>query len=97
MKKKIVLFGAGGHAVSCIDVIEEENKFKIECIFDKNPKNKYFKNYKVVQENEKNIQLMLSKKINNALISIGQIKTSKIRKKLFKKLKDKGFNFPIVR
>ena len=97
MKKKIVLFGAGGHAVSCIDVIEEENKFKIECIFDKNPKNKHFKNYKVIQENEKNIQLMLSKKINNALISIGQIKTSKIRKKLFKKLKDKGFNFPIVK
>lgn len=97
MKKKIVLFGAGGHAVSCIDVIEEENKFKIECIFDKNPKNKNFKNYKVIQENEKNIQLVLNKKINNALISIGQIKTSKIRNKLFKKLKNKGFYFPVIK
>ena len=27
--KKILIFGAGGHANSCIDVIEAENKFKI--------------------------------------------------------------------
>ena len=97
MKKKIVLFGAGGHAVSCIDVIEEENKYKIECIFDKNPKNKIFKNYKVIQENEKNIQSILNKKIYNVLISIGQIKTSQIRDNLFKKLKNKGFKFPVIK
>ena len=29
MKKKILLFGAGGHANSCIDVILKTNKFKI--------------------------------------------------------------------
>ena len=27
--KKIVLIGAGGHGVSCADVIEAENKYKI--------------------------------------------------------------------
>jgi hypothetical protein len=27
--KKIVLIGAGGHAKSCIDVIESEKKFKV--------------------------------------------------------------------
>jgi sugar O-acyltransferase (sialic acid O-acetyltransferase NeuD family) len=97
MKKKIVLFGAGGHAVSCIDVIEEENKYKIECIFDKNSKNKSFKNYKVIQENEKNIQSILNKKIHNVLISIGQVKTSQIRNNLFKKLKGKGFKFPVIK
>ena len=26
--KKIILIGAGGHAVSCIDVIKQEKKFK---------------------------------------------------------------------
>ena len=29
MKKKIILIGAGGHAESCIDVIESTNKYEI--------------------------------------------------------------------
>ncbi len=29
MKKTHILIGAGGHAQSCIDVIESEGKFKI--------------------------------------------------------------------
>ena len=33
--KEIILVGAGGHAKSCIDVIEKENKFKIICLIDK--------------------------------------------------------------
>ena len=40
MKKKIALFGAGGHDVSCIDIIETEKIFTIDCILDKNPKKK---------------------------------------------------------
>ena len=34
---KIVLVGGGGHARSCIDVIEMENKFSIAGIVDKDP------------------------------------------------------------
>jgi sugar O-acyltransferase (sialic acid O-acetyltransferase NeuD family) len=34
MKKKIILIGGGGHAKSCIDVIEQENKFEIAGILD---------------------------------------------------------------
>ena len=29
MKKKILLFGAGGHTNSCIDVIQKTNQFEI--------------------------------------------------------------------
>ena len=29
MRNKLILIGAGGHARSCIDVIEQEGKFKI--------------------------------------------------------------------
>ena len=32
--KKIILVGAGGHAVSCIDVIRQEKKFKISGLVD---------------------------------------------------------------
>ena len=34
--KKIIIFGAGGHANSCIDVILEEKKLKIDYIVDDN-------------------------------------------------------------
>ena len=33
--KKIILLGGGGHCKSCIDVIENENKYKIIGIIDK--------------------------------------------------------------
>ena len=33
--KNLILIGAGGHCVSCIDVIEKEKKFKIVGVLDK--------------------------------------------------------------
>ena len=36
--KKIILIGSGGHAKSCVDVIEMEKKFKIVGFVDKNSK-----------------------------------------------------------
>ena len=33
--KNIVLVGAGGHAKSCIDIIEDTNKFKIKYLLRK--------------------------------------------------------------
>ena len=97
MKKKIALFGAGGHAVSCIDIIETEKNFTIDCILDKNPKKKKLADYKIIQENDLNIENLIKKNIKNVVICIGQIKTSKIRKELFYKLKKKGFIFPVIK
>ena len=36
--KKIILIGAGGHAKSCIDVIELQNKYKIIGLIDNKKK-----------------------------------------------------------
>jgi len=36
--KKIILLGGGGHCKSCIDVIENENIYKIAGIIDKKKK-----------------------------------------------------------
>ena len=33
---RLIIIGAGGHAKSCIDVIECEKKYKILGLFDKN-------------------------------------------------------------
>ena len=34
-KRKIILFGAGGHCKSCMDVIKFENKYVITKLVDK--------------------------------------------------------------
>lgn len=91
--KKIVLIGAGGHGVSCADVIEAENKYKIYGFVD-NKKNFFLNQYKIIG-NDKDLA-KIRKITNNALIVIGQIKNLFLREKIFKKLIKLKFNFPII-
>ena len=80
--KKIILLGGGGHCKSCIDVIENENKYRIIGIID-NKKN-FLLNYKVFAESYLNNKLI---KNNYAIVTVGQIKNYKVRVKLFNTLK----------
>jgi sugar O-acyltransferase (sialic acid O-acetyltransferase NeuD family) len=89
--KKIILIGGGGHCKSCIDVIENGNKYKIKCIIDK--KKNFLLNYKVFPESYINKKLI---KNNYAFVTVGQIKNYKIRVKLFDRLKDLGFKIPTI-
>jgi sugar O-acyltransferase (sialic acid O-acetyltransferase NeuD family) len=89
--KKLILIGGGGHCKSCIDVIENENKYKIVGIIDK--KKKFLLNYKVFSES------YISKKLiknNYAFVTVGQIKNYKVRVKLYNRLKDLGFKIPTI-
>ena len=80
--KKIYLFGGGGHAVSCIDVIERERKFEIFGIFnEKLSLNKKISGYPVIKE----IKKICGSKF--ALVCVGQIKSPKLRIKIFEKMK----------
>jgi sugar O-acyltransferase (sialic acid O-acetyltransferase NeuD family) len=89
--KKIILVGGGGHCKSCIDVIENENKYKIIGIIDK--KKNFLLNYKVFAESYLNKKLI---KNNYAFVTVGQIKNYKVRAKLFNRLKDLGFKIPSI-
>jgi len=82
IKKKLILFGAGGHSKSCIDVINLENKFKIVSLVDKVKKK--LLNYKIIQY--KNLSNNYKKRLFG-LVSVGQIKTPKLRIKLYNDLK----------
>jgi len=89
--KKIILLGGGGHCKSCIDVIENENIYKIKGVIDK--KKNFLLNYKIFPES------YLSKKLtknNYAFVTVGQIKNYKVRVKLFSRLKDLGFRIPSI-
>jgi sugar O-acyltransferase (sialic acid O-acetyltransferase NeuD family) len=89
--RKIFLIGGGGHCKSCIDVIENENKYKIIGIIDK--KKTFLLNYKVFPESYLNKKLI---KNNYAFVTVGHIKNYKIRVKLFNKLKNLGFKIPSI-
>jgi sugar O-acyltransferase (sialic acid O-acetyltransferase NeuD family) len=89
--KKIILVGGGGHCKSCIDVIENENKYKIIGIIDK--KKNFLLNYKVFTESYLNKKLI---KNNYSLVTVGHIKNYKVRVELFSKLKNLGFKMPSI-
>jgi sugar O-acyltransferase (sialic acid O-acetyltransferase NeuD family) len=89
--KKIILVGGGGHCKSCIDVIENENKYKITGIVDK--KKIFLLNYKVFPESYLNKKFI---KNSYAFVTVGQIKNYQVRVKLFNRLKDLGFKLPFI-
>ena len=87
-KKKLLLVGSGGHTTACIDVVEMEKKYEIIGLIDIK-KNKILKKYKVVGNISDLIKLR--KKTKNIFISIGQIKTVKLRIEILEKIKKYGF------
>jgi len=92
---KIIILGSGGHAKSCIDVVEKQKKFKILGIVEKiRSKEKKIMGYPILGE-DRNLK-EIRKKFKNILIGVGQIKNFKTRSDIFFKLKKLGFNFPII-
>ena len=95
MKEKIVLIGGGGHCHSVIDVIEQENKYEIIGIVDtKENIGKKVLDYEIVACDDDLETIFQTCK--NAIITVGQIKTNSLRVKLFEKLKNIGFNLPVI-
>lgn len=95
-KENIILIGGGGHCHSVIDIIEQENKYEIVGIVDKKELiGKKVLSYEIIASDEDLEELF--KTYKNACITVGQIQTPELRKKLFKKVKDIGFILPIIR
>ena len=93
--KEIVLIGAGGHAKSCIEVIESTGEYSIAQV--------------VGQETDLGLHILghevrhtdadlvnLKEKYDFALIGIGQIHNPETRIKLFSTLSEIGFKLPII-
>ena len=92
---EILLVGAGGHASACIDVVELTKKFKVAGLIEKvNSEKKEYMGYQIVGTD---VDLQkLRPRYNNALISVGQIKSSDTRVRLYKLLKKIGFKMPPI-
>lgn len=94
MKPKLILIGGGGHCVSCIDVIEQQNKFEIAGIVERRRECGMLLNYPILGGDEDIRQLRLS--YDYAFITVGQIKSPSIRIKLFASVKSLGFKLPVI-
>lgn len=95
MKESIILIGGGGHCKSCIDVIEQQGRFKIEGIVDIVPKQKEtILGYEIIW-NDDDLSF-LTRKYKNFLITLGQIKSSQRRKELYEILKRFNAHLPVI-
>lgn len=95
MSESLLLIGAGGHANSCIDVIELENRFEIAGFVDQKSKvGSSILGYPVLGSDEDLENLYQKHKY--AFICVGQIKNFETRVNLYKKLKTIGYNLPKI-
>lgn len=82
IKPNLVLIGGGGHCVSVIDIIENGNEFNILGILDSNITENNILGYKILGGDD-----LIPELVNENtyfLITVGQIKSYSIRKKISK-------------
>ena len=92
--KKLLIIGAGGHSKNLFRGNKLNKKFQISGFLDKRLiKSKFYRDFKIFQENEISKILKLTR---YAHVGLGQIKSPKLRIKLFQKFKTLGFKFPAL-
>ena len=91
---KIILLGSGGHAQSCIDVIESTNQYEVGGFVTDEDKSKSNLRYPVLGTDDDLENLR--KKYKFALVTVGQIKSPSLRIKLFNRLKELNYKLPRI-
>ena len=93
--KPIILIGGGGHCISCIDVIEQTGLYQILGILDV-PEKLGIKvlNYSIIGTDNELDQFLPD--CSDFLITVGQIKSSSVREKIFLTVKKAGGNLPVI-
>lgn len=95
-KPSLLLVGAGGHARSCIDVIELEDRFIIAGLLGlPHEVGTRVLDYPVIGTDDDLLEL--AKQTGNALVSLGQIRTAEPRMRLFQQLEASGCGLPVIR
>ena len=91
----IILIGGGGHCKAVIDIIEQEDRFKIIGILDK-PEllGTDVLGYEIIGDDSE--LKIIAKKCNNVFITVGQIKSALPRIKLFDTVIKLGFTLPTI-
>jgi sugar O-acyltransferase (sialic acid O-acetyltransferase NeuD family) len=93
--KNIVLIGTGGHAASCIDVIESEGRFRIVGLVGMESElHQRLCGYEVIATDD--ALRDLAREYRCALITVGHIKTCETRLRLYRQACEAGFEMPVI-
>jgi sugar O-acyltransferase (sialic acid O-acetyltransferase NeuD family) len=96
-KKKILLIGGGGHARSCIECIESTNGYVVGGIVDpvwQTNAPQEILGVPILGSDEDLFQLR--NYFDHALITVGQIKESSLRIKLYNNIKQLNYILPVI-
>lgn len=95
MLKPILLIGAGGHAKTCIDVVESEGLYSIVGLVGTlDQVGKSILGYPIIGTNDDLSSLL--KKSPHALVAIGQVKTAEKRIELYNLIRKLGGIMPSI-
>jgi sugar O-acyltransferase (sialic acid O-acetyltransferase NeuD family) len=94
-REPILLVGAGGHARSCIDVVETCGRFEIAGLIGAPPEVGQDVFGRRVIGTDADLGDHLAH-IPNALVAVGQIRSSATRERLFAQLHALGFKLPAI-
>lgn len=94
-KPSLILIGAGGHARSCIDVIEQQGQYQIAGLIGMPDEVQTQHLGYTVIGTDSNLP-DLAKNYPYALITIGQIQTAEHRIRLYQQAIQFGFQLPII-
>jgi sugar O-acyltransferase (sialic acid O-acetyltransferase NeuD family) len=94
-KLSLILIGAGSHARSCIDVIEQQGQYQVAGLVGL-PEQKHIQQlgYAVFAFDGELDEL--AKSYQYALVSIGHIQTAENRIRLYNEATQRGFQFPVI-
>jgi len=93
--RPIILIGAGGHCASCIEAIESTGEWEITGLVDKQERiGARLLGYEVMG-NDSGLS-ELAQRFGAALITVGQIESSTLRRRLFLAARSSGFELPVI-
>lgn len=91
----VVLIGAGGHCLSCIEVIESTGQWIIEGIVDRPEfRDRVVLGYSVFGCDDDLVRL--AERYKHALVCVGQVGPDETRIRLFKRAIESGFILPTI-
>jgi sugar O-acyltransferase (sialic acid O-acetyltransferase NeuD family) len=94
-KKPLIVLGAGGHARSCIDIIEQGKEFYVAgLVVNESEIDEELFDYSVIASDAE--LEMLVDKYHHAVIGVGQISTAQHRIRLYELALGAGFGLPTI-
>ena len=92
----VIIFGGGGHAKMCIDILKQNNEFNVVGIVDsKLPVGNEILGVKIIG-NEDSLKQIYDEGVSYAINGVGSITNPSVRKEIFDKLKKIGFKIPTI-